>query len=88
MFFKKFKILKLEPTYTSRGSTVLYTKSLTIITLGEASHRAINGRTAKVTVEQALNFIIDSCPSNERETRKKKKTLSLRFREASDMFRV
>jgi hypothetical protein len=32
MFLKKFKNLKLEPTCTSRGYTILYTRSLIAIT--------------------------------------------------------
>jgi hypothetical protein len=88
MFLKKFKIFKLEPMYTSRGSTILYTKSLIVITLRETSHRVTNKRAAKVNVKQAPSFTTDFCPSNERETRKKKKILSLGFREASDTFRV
>jgi hypothetical protein len=88
MYLKKFKIFKLKPTYTSRGSTIPYTKSLTVVTLGESSHKVTNGRAAKANVEQTLNFTTDSCPSSEREKREKKKTLSLVFRQASDTFEV
>jgi hypothetical protein len=40
MFFKKFKNLNLEPTYTSRGFYILYIRSLTAITLREVECKA------------------------------------------------
>jgi hypothetical protein len=51
-FFKKFKNLKPKPTYTSRGSTILYTKSLIAITPREAVCRTIKGQATKA---QMLN---------------------------------
>jgi len=70
MFLKKFKIFKLEPIYTSRGFTILYTKNLIVITLGEALHTTTNEWVTKTNVEQTSSFIIDSCPRNEKETQK------------------
>ncbi len=47
MFLKKFKNLKLEPTCTSRGYTILYTRSLTAITRGEVTHITTKGQVTK-----------------------------------------
>jgi hypothetical protein len=63
MFFKKFKNLKLEPKCTSGGYIILYTRSLTTITLGEAMHittkrqvtktQMYNKQTSQLTPTQA-----------------------------------
>jgi hypothetical protein len=66
----------------------MYTKSLTVITLKEALHRTINKRVAKANVKQTPSFITNYCPSSERKTSKKRKTLNLKFREANNTFRV
>jgi hypothetical protein len=88
MFLKKFKILKPKPTCTLKGSTILYTRSLTIVTLGKTSCKTTNRPIAKMNVKQALSFTIDSYPNNKREMREEKKNLGLGFKEANITFRV
>ncbi len=77
MFLKKFENLKLEPTCTSRGFTILYTRRLTTIKTRKAVRRDKKKRTSyrKTNVKQTLNFRTNSHPSNKKEMGERKKKL-------------
>jgi len=74
MFFKKFKNLKLKPTCTSRGSTILDTKNLIAITQKEVVCRAIKWQAAKTQMLnecQISQLIHDQKVKNKRKKERK-----------------
>jgi hypothetical protein len=66
MFLKKFKILKPEPTCTSKGSIIMYTRNLTIITPRKTSCKATNEHVVKMSVKRRPSFIINFHPSSKK----------------------